>query len=107
METFTLLLSPLAPHIGEELWQVLGHADSLAYESWPSFDPALLRDDQVEVPVQVNGKLRVRIQVAADAQTDALEAAARADEKIAGLLEGKTVLKVITVPGKLINFVLK
>ncbi len=61
METFTLLLAPMAPHVAEELWQVLGHGESLAYAPWPTFDPALLKDEEVEVPVQVNGKLRGRV----------------------------------------------
>jgi leucyl-tRNA synthetase len=107
METFTLLLSPMAPHIAEELWQALGHSESFAYAPWPTFDPALLKDEEIEVPVQINGKLRGRITVPADADRSALEAAARKDEKIAPLLEGKTVKKVIVVPGKLVNFVVE
>jgi leucyl-tRNA synthetase len=105
METFALLLSPLAPHIGEELWRVLGHDQSLAYEPWPEYDPALLKDDQVEIPVQVNGKLRGRIVVPADADAALVERTARDDPKVSGALEGKTVRKVIFVPGKLVNFV--
>ncbi|QEH37252.1 Leucine--tRNA ligase [Aquisphaera giovannonii] len=105
METFTLLLSPLAPHLAEELWQLLGHATTLAYEPWPTYDPALLKDDEVEVPVQVNGKLRARITVPADADAARLESAARGDERIVALLEGKTIRKVVVVPGKLVNFV--
>jgi leucyl-tRNA synthetase len=107
METFTLLLSPMAPHIAEELWQALGHSESLAYAPWPTFDPALLKDDEIEVPVQINGKLRGRITVPAEADRSALEAAARKDEKIAPLLAGRTVKKVIVVPGKLVNFVVE
>ncbi len=106
METFALVLSPMAPHLGEELWQLLGHDRSLAYEPWPDYDPALLKDDEIEVPVQVNGKLRGRVVVAADADAAQLESAARADAKIAVLLEGKTVRKVVVVPGRLVNFVL-
>ena len=105
METFTLLLAPLAPHAAEELWQILGHDGTLAYEPWPTFDPALLKDDEVEVPVQINGKLRGRVTVAADADRETLEAAARADERVAALLNGKDVKKVVVVPGKLVNFV--
>ena len=105
METFTLLLAPLAPHLAEELWQLLGHGPTLAYEPWPTYDPALLKDDEVEVPVQVNGKLRGRVTVAAEADRDTLEAAARADEKVAAFLEGKAIKKVVVVPGKLVNFV--
>ncbi len=107
MERFVQLLSPYAPHLSEELWQQLGHAQTLAYEPWPEFDEALLKEDTIDVPVQVNGKLRGRIVVAADADRAALETAARADKKIADLLAGKTVAKVIVVPGKMVNFVIK
>jgi leucyl-tRNA synthetase len=105
METFTLLLAPLAPHAAEELWQILGHDRSLACEPWPEFDPALLKDDQIEIPVQVNGKLRAKVVVPAVADAGEIEAKARRDERIAALLEGKTVRKVVVVPGKLVNFV--
>jgi leucyl-tRNA synthetase len=107
MERFVQLLSPYAPHLAEELWQQLGHAHTLAYEPWPEFDEALLKEDTVEIPVQVNGKLRGRIVVAAGADQAAMEAAARADEKIADLLAGKTVVKVILVQGKMVNFVVR
>jgi len=105
METFTLLLSPLAPHIGEELWRILGHEETLAYEPWPQYDPALLKDDQVEIPVQVNGKLRGRVLVPAEADAALIERTARDDPKIIAALGGKTVRKVVVVPGKLVNFV--
>ena len=105
MEAFVLLLAPMAPHVAEELWKALGKDRTLAYEPWPTFDPRLLVDDEVEVPVQVNGKVRGRVVVPAGADAATLEAAARADEKVAVLLEGKTVRKVVAVPGKLINFV--
>jgi leucyl-tRNA synthetase len=105
METFTLLLSPLAPHIGEELWQILGHEQTLAYEPWPQYDPALLKDDQVEIPVQVNGKVRARVMVPAEADAALIERTAREDPKIIAALEGKSVRKVVVVPGRLVNFV--
>jgi len=82
LEKLVLLLSPFAPHIAEELWQALGHEQSLAYEPWPEFDPALAKEDTVEVPVQINGKLRSKITVASDADKAQLESAARADEKV-------------------------
>ena len=107
METLVLLLSPLAPHLGEELWASLGHKKSLAYEPWPTYDETLLKEETIEVPVQINGKLRSKIHVAPDADKAALEAAARADEKIAEQLKGATVVKVIVVPGRLVNFVIK
>ena len=105
METFALLLAPMAPHLAEELWEILGHEQTLAYAPWPTFDPALLKDDEIEVPVQVNGKLKGRILVPADADREALEAAARSDEKILALIGGKAIRKTIVVPGKLVNFV--
>jgi leucyl-tRNA synthetase len=105
METFVLLLSPFAPHIAEELWQLLGHEKTLAHEPWPSFDPALLKDEEVEIPVQLNGKLRGRIVVPAGLQSAELEQAARDDPRIAALLSEKTIRKVVVVPGKLVNFV--
>jgi leucyl-tRNA synthetase len=107
METFTLLLSPLAPHAAEELWEILGHGRTLAYEPWPSYNPALLKDAESEIPVQINGKLRGRVIVPADADAPAIEDAARRDERIAALLEGKAIRKVVVVPGKLVNFVAK
>jgi leucyl-tRNA synthetase len=105
LETFVLLLSPFAPHLGEELWRALGHKASLAYEAWPKYDPALTKEDTIEVPVQVNGKLRSKVTVPADADQAALESAARADERIRSLIEGKQVRKVIVVPKKLVNIV--
>ena len=105
LEKFVLLLSPFAPHLGEELWARLGHANTLAYEAWPPFDPALCVDATIEVPVQVNGKLRAKLTVAPDIGKEALEAAARADDKVKAQLEGKQIKKVIVVPGKLVNIV--
>ena len=105
LKTFVLLLSPFAPHLAEEIWKALGAADSLAHEPWPTFDPDLLKADAIEVPVQINGKLRGKVQVAVDLDAKALEQVALADEKIKGLLEGKTIRKIIVVPGKLVNVV--
>jgi leucyl-tRNA synthetase len=107
MEQLVLLLSPFAPHIAEELWQLLGHQKSLAYEPWPPYDEAATKEDTIEVPVQIQGKLRGRVMVAADADAAATEAAARGDARIAELLAGKTVVKVVAVPGRLVNFVVK
>jgi len=107
MSPFVLLLSPYAPHIAEELWQLLGHDETLAYEPWPQYDEALARDTTIEVPVQILGKVRSRVSVPADATKDDLEAAAKSDERIAELLAGKQVVKTIVVPGRLVNFVVK
>ena len=106
-EKFVLCLAPFAPHLGEELWQFLGHADTLAYEPFPAFDPAALVESEVEVPVQVLGKLRGRVMVSVDAKPPEMEAAARANPDVAKFLEGKQVVKVICVPKKMINFVVR
>jgi len=105
VEPLVLMVAPLAPHVAEELWHRLGHRDSLAYEPFPEPAPELLVDADIEVPVQVNGKVRTRLRVPADADGDLLEAAARADERIAALLEGASIRKVVVVPGRLVNFV--
>lgn len=107
MNQFVQLLSPYAPHLAEELWQILGNDDSLAYEPWPEYDEALTVDDTVEIPVQVNGKLKAKINVSADADRAALERAAREDGKIVEILAGSNIAKVVVVPGRLVNFVVK
>ena len=105
VEALVLMLAPLAPHAAEELWSRLGHAGSLAWAAFPEADEQWLVDDTVEVPVQVNGKVRGKVRVASDADAAALEAAARADERVATLLDGKEVRRVIAVPGRMVNFV--
>ncbi len=107
LEPFVLLLSPFAPHLAEELWEILGREQTLAYEPWPSFDESKIAEDTVEIPVQVNGKLRGKVQVPADADQATIQKTAEADETIAGYVEGKTVVKVVVVPGRLVNFVVK
>ncbi len=106
-EQFTLLLAPFAPHLAEEVWSLLGHADSLAYEPWPIHDEAKLTESSVEVPVQINGKVRGRIRVPADADRDAMTAAAKADAGVQTHLAGKSIVKAIAVPGRMVNFVVK
>ena len=107
MEDLVLLLSPLAPHLAEELWALLDHDESLAFVPWPKFDEEAIKEDTIEIPVQICGKLRGRIMVPADADRETMEAAARAEPKVAEMLEGKTVAKVIVVPGRMVNFVAK
>jgi leucyl-tRNA synthetase len=104
-EAMVLMVSPLIPHVGEELWRRLGHDETLAYEPMPTADPALLVDASVEYPVQVNGKLRGHITVAADADRAAVEAAALSDPKIAAALDGRAATKVIVVPARMVNIV--
>jgi leucyl-tRNA synthetase len=107
MEKFVLVLSPFAPHMAEELWQLLGHERTLAYEPWPEADPEWLKEDTVEIPVQVNGKLRGRLIAPTGADAAALESLARADSRVAEFIAGKTIVKVIVVPGRLVNFVIR
>jgi leucyl-tRNA synthetase len=106
IEPFVLVLSPFAPHLAEELWQRLGHRDSLAYEPWPSFDPALIRTDTVTVAVQVNGKLRATLDLPRGIGQAEAEQAALGDERVRRHIDGKSVRKAIYVPDKLINLVL-
>jgi leucyl-tRNA synthetase len=105
VEPLVLMLAPLAPHLAEELWLRLGHTTSLAHGPFPVADPVYLVDDTVEYPVQVNGKVRGRVVVAADADQDTLKAAALADEKVQAFLAGGHPRKVIVVPGRLVNLV--
>jgi leucyl-tRNA synthetase len=106
-EQFVLVLSPFAPHLAEELWERLGHTRTLAYEPWPRYDETLLTEDTVEIPVQVNGKIRARIQVAVDASAETVLGLAKMDEHVARHLEGKQIVKEIVVPGKMVNLVVK
>jgi leucyl-tRNA synthetase len=105
VEGTVLALAPFAPHLAEELWHRLGHADTLAYEPWPAYDPALVRDESVTVAVQVNGKLRATIEVPADADQASTLAVARAHEKVQAHLQGKTVRREVVIPGRLVNLV--
>jgi leucyl-tRNA synthetase len=99
------MVSPFAPHIGEELWLRLGHDEGITYAPFPVADPALLVDDTVEYPVQVNGKVRGHITVAADADRATVEAAAVADERVVVAMAGAPPKKVIVVPGRMVNIV--
>jgi leucyl-tRNA synthetase len=110
LNDFLILLAPFAPHVAEELWAKLGSAfrvprSALSYAPWPTFDASLLIEDTLEIPVQVNGKLRDVIKVSANADNATLEAAALASEKVQQFIAGKTVRKIIVVPKKLINIV--
>jgi len=105
--TIALLLAPFAPYLAHELWEMLGEQGSLLRAPWPKYDPALAKEDEIEIPVQINGKLRGRIVVPADASEDLVRTNAQSDEKIASMIAGKQIVKVIVVPGKLINIVVK
>ncbi len=101
------MLSPIAPHIAEELWQLLGHDGTITYEQWPTFDAAQLVEDTVQMVVQVNGKVRAHLKIARDAAKDKVEEAAKKDENIQRYTEGKTIRKVIVIPNKIVNIVVK
>ncbi len=105
IDRFLVILSPFAPHIAEELWSRLGHDEMIAHAQWPEHDPSLLTQRTVDMPVQILGKVRGRITVSADADANAIEEAALADDRVRDLLEGRTVRKVIVVPGKIVNIV--
>ncbi len=105
LEPFVLLLAPFAPHIAEELWQRLGHGETLAYETWPAWDPERVVEDTVTVAVQVNGKLRATVELARGASRDDARKAAEADDKVRRYLDEAAIRKVIIVPDKLVNFV--
>ena len=107
IETLALLLSPYTPHLAEELWSMMGHEPSVANQSWPTYDEELCREDTMEMVVQINGKLRSRIMMPKSASKDEMIAAAKADEKSKVWLDGKTIVKEIAIPGKLVNFVVK
>ncbi len=106
-ERFVLLLAPLAPHMAEELWQKLGHEETLAYESWPVYDDNMIAAEEATLAVQVNGKVRGRVTVSADASEDAIMEAVLAEAKVASALAGKQIVKQIIVPGRIVNLVVK
>ena len=106
-EGFTKMLSCIAPHVCEEIWQVLGHNKTIAYESWPTYDEAKCASDVIDMPIQVNGKVRSVVSIPADADKDTVLATVKADDKIKAAIDGKTIVKEIVVPGKIINIVVK
>jgi leucyl-tRNA synthetase len=105
VEKLVLCLSPFAPHLAEELWEVLGHEPSIANAEWPAWDEALCIDDVVEIAVQVNGKVRGRVSLARDADEAAARDAALADENVQKFIEDKSVRKVIYKPGRILNVI--
>ena len=107
LQTLVLLLAPFAPYLAAELWEELGGEGAVLRAPWPMSDPALAREDEIEIPVQMNGKLVNVVSVAAGSESAAIEAAALADEKVQARIAGKTVVKVIVVPGKTVNLVVR
>ncbi|MHC4208611.1 MAG: leucine--tRNA ligase [Planctomycetota bacterium] len=105
LERFVLLLAPFAPHFAEELWSRLGHERTLAYEAWPRFDEAMTTHEQIALPVQIGGKVRARVTVDTDAPTAEIEKLVLADERVRAALAGKSVKKLVVVPGRIVNIV--
>ena len=103
LEVLARLVHPFAPHLGEEAWQMLGHAPSVQHEAWPDYDPALCEEDEVEIPVQINGKVRARITLPKDATKD--QALVLAQQALPSQLEGKPPRKIIWVPNKILNLI--
>ncbi|MHC8517389.1 leucine--tRNA ligase [Sporosarcina sp. ITBMC105] len=105
VEGFLIMISPITPHLAEELWEKLGHTESIAYVAWPTYDESKLTDDTVEIAVQINGKVRAKIEVAKDISKEDLEKVALQDEQVKQWIEGKELKKVIAIPGRLVNIV--
>ena len=107
METYLILLNPAAPHLTEEMWELLGHDEQIANQViWPSYDPDKLVENSIEIPVQINGKVKARIQIELDAKKDDVLSKAKSDQAIKEELEGKTIRKEIYVPNKIVNIVI-
>ena len=107
VEGFVKLLNPIAPHMTEEIWSVLGHEETMTYEAWPTYDEAKLVSDTITIIAQVNGKLRGRIEVPATISKEEMQEVAMANENVQNFISGKEIVKVIAVPGKLVNIVVK
>jgi len=106
-EPFVLLLAPYAPHLSEEMWAKLGHTGTLAYEAWPKWVEELTKDDEKEVVVQINGKVRCKMTLAAGTDPEAMKAAAQEQDRVKELTEGKQIVKIIAIPDKLVNIVIR
>ena len=107
LEQFLKLVAPLAPHLAEEVWELLGYSETIFNESWPTYDPEKAKEDQVTVAVQVNGKLRDTITVARDLPDAELSKIATESDKVRAFLDGKQILKTIVVPNRIVNLVVK
>jgi leucyl-tRNA synthetase len=107
LRSLVLLLAPFAPYLSAELWEELGEKSDLLRAPWPASDPELAKENELEIAVQINGKLATVVRVAADAERKTIEAAALADAKVQQKTAGKTVVKVIVIPGRLVNLVVK
>ena len=105
LEPFVLILAPFAPHIAEELWQRLGHTESLAYEAWPAYDEALTQAKEVELAVQIKGKIKDRIVVPADAEEEQIKSAALGSAKVQAALAGQASKRIIVIKSRLVNII--
>jgi leucyl-tRNA synthetase len=105
VEKLVLILAPFAPHISEELWEKLGHAESLAYESWPEYDEELIKEKEIELAVQVNGKIKGKIVVSANASEEQIKQEALSREKVTVAMAGREPRKVIVIKSRLVNIV--
>ena len=101
------MFSCICPHVGEELWSLLGHDDTIAFEAWPVYDEAVLKEDEIEIAVQVNGKVKAKLMVPADADEAAVKELVHANETVAALTDGKNIVKELYVKGRLYNMVIK
>ncbi|MCX7807902.1 MAG: class I tRNA ligase family protein, partial [Deltaproteobacteria bacterium] len=106
LETFALLLHPFAPHLAEEIWERLGHQPSIQRVPWPKHDPALCEEEEIEIPIQVNGKIRGRIRISKDASQEEVLALAKAEENVRKAIEGKSILREHYVPGRIVSLVI-
>jgi leucyl-tRNA synthetase len=107
LEIIALTLAPFAPYLAQEIWETIGNQGPVFRRAWPAFDPELAKEDEAEIVVQVNGKIRSKITAPFGTPKDALEARAMADEKVKPFVDGKQIVKIITVPDKLVNIVVK
>ncbi|MEZ6046778.1 MAG: class I tRNA ligase family protein [Planctomycetaceae bacterium] len=107
LEPFALILSPFAPHLAEEVWHALGNKGTLAYEPWPKFNEEFIAESSIEIPIQINGKVRAKITIPADADAKTMEDLAMQDEAVQKNIEGKTIVKCIAIPGRMVNLVVK
>ncbi len=107
VEALLKILNPFAPHITEEIWNRLGHTDVMVHEPWPKFDASAAKDTEVEIAIQINGKVRARIRVSAEASQEEVVASAKQEETVKKYIEGKQILKEIYVPNRLLSIVVK